>query len=68
MLTITICGIAFLIDRRFPGGPFPMVRGAPLAVSGVVTAYTGFSGLTMNINLPAGFLITVWIIAIGVYC
>ena len=44
-----------------------MVRGAPLAVSGVVTAYTGFSGLTMNINLPAGFLITVWIIALGVY-
>ena len=44
-----------------------MVRGAPLAVGGVVTAYTGFSGLSMNISLLAGFLITVWIIALGVY-
>ena len=51
-LTLTIYGIAFLIDRRFPGGPFPMVRGAPLAVSGVVTAYTGFSG-TVHEHQPA---------------
>jgi hypothetical protein len=55
------------MDRRFPGGVFPMVRGAPLAVGGVVTAYTGFSGLPMNISLPAGFLITVLIIALEVY-
>ena len=44
-----------------------MVRGAPLAVGGVVTAYTGFPGLSMNISLPAAFLITVWITALGVY-
>lgn len=43
-----------------------MVGGALLAVGGVVTAYTGFSGLFMNISLPAGFLITIWIIALGV--
>jgi hypothetical protein len=44
-----------------------MVGGAPLAVGGIVTAYTEFSGLSMNISLLAGFLITVWIIALGVY-
>jgi hypothetical protein len=52
----------FQVDRLFA-----MVGGAPLAVGGVVTAYTGFSGLSMDISLPAGFLITVWIIAPGVY-
>ena len=67
-LTLTIYGIAFLIGRRVSRwiGQSAMVGGAPLAVGGVVTAYTGFSGLSMNISLPAGFLITVWIIALGV--
>jgi hypothetical protein len=42
-----------------------MVGGAPLAVAGVVTAYTGFSALSNHINLPAGSLITLWMIVVG---
>ena len=52
-LTLTIYGIAFLIDRRFSRWiGVRQVGGAPLAVGGVVTAYTGFSG-TVHEHQPA---------------
>jgi hypothetical protein len=34
-------------------------------VAGVVIAYTGFSGLAMAINMPANFLLLVWMLILG---
>jgi hypothetical protein len=68
-LTVSLFGIALLLDPRFPKwlGTIAIVGGAPTAVAGVVIAYTGFSGLAMAIDMPAGFLLLCWMIALGVY-
>jgi len=65
-LTVSLFGIALLLDPRFPKwlGMIAIVGGAPSAVAGVVIAYTGFSGLAMAIDMPAGFLLLCWMIAL----
>jgi len=68
-LTVSIYGIALLIDRRFPRwiGAFAIVGGVPTAIGGVAMAYTGFSNLAMVINMPFNSLLILWMIALGVY-
>src|SRR4051794_40906240 len=68
-LTVSVYGIALLLDQRFPRWiGIGALGGGPLtAVAGVVTAYTGFSALSMSINLPAGLLLICWMIALGAY-
>ncbi|HMA38264.1 MAG TPA: hypothetical protein VKY74_27705 [Chloroflexia bacterium] len=68
-LTITIYGVAFLIDRRFARwiGTLAIVGGAPTAVAGVVITETGFSDLAMIINMVAGSLLILWMAALGIY-
>jgi hypothetical protein len=68
-LTVSVYGIALLIDRRFPRwiGIGALVGGPPTAVAGIVTAYTGFSPLSMSINLQAGLWLIFWMTALGVY-
>jgi hypothetical protein len=68
-LTVSLFGIALLLDPRFPKwlGMIAIVGGASTAVAGLVIAYTGFSGLAMAIDMPAGFLLLCWMIALGVY-
>jgi hypothetical protein len=41
--------------------------GTPTAIAGIVIAYTGFSGLAMAINMPAGSLLLCWMVALGIY-
>jgi len=67
-LTLSIYGVALLIDRRLPGwfGALAIVGGAPTAVAGVVIARTGFSEAAMNIDMPSGSLAIVWMILLGV--
>ena len=67
-LTASTYGMALLIDRRFPRwqGAFAIVGGAPTAIAGVVIARTGFSNLAMAINMPAGSLLILWMIVLGV--
>jgi hypothetical protein len=48
-------------------GATAIAGGVPTAIAGVVMAYTGFSDLAMNINLPANSLVLCWMIALGVY-
>jgi hypothetical protein len=36
-------------------------------VAGVLIAYTGFSELAMVINMPASFLLLVWMLTVGVF-
>jgi len=67
-LTLSIYGVALLIDRRLPGwfGALAIVGGVPTAVAGVVIARTGFSEAAMNIDMPSGSLAIVWMILLGV--
>ena len=66
-LTITLYGIALLGDEThsnwFAG--LAIVGGVPTMVAGVVMAYTGFSGLTMAINMPANLLLLLWMLALA---
>ena len=68
-LTVSIYGIALLIDHRFPRwiGAFAIAGGAPTAIAGVVMAYTGFSAVAMDINMPSSSLLLLWMTALGVY-
>jgi hypothetical protein len=68
-LTVAIYGIALLIDRSFPKwlGYLAIIGGIPTAISALIMAYTGFSGLAMAINMPSSFLLLGWMIALGVY-
>ena len=68
-LTVSIYGIALLTDPRFPKwlGFMAIAGGAPTAIAGIVIAYTGFSGLAMAINMPAGSLLLFWVVAFGIY-
>jgi hypothetical protein len=54
-------------DRTFPrwAGTLAIAGGVPTAVAGVVIAYTGFSGLAMSINMPAGAMLLGWMLALG---
>lgn len=68
-ITVTIYGAALVLDRSFPKwlGWLAVVGGIPTAIAGVVMATTGFSGLAMGINMPASFLLLVWMIVVGVW-
>src|SRR5262252_3918617 len=67
-LTLSLYGVALLIDRRLPGwfAALAILAGVPTAVAGVVIARTGFSESTMDINMPSGSLAIVWMILLGI--
>ena len=66
-ITVTIYGAALVSDRSFPKwlGWLAILGGIPIAVAGIVTAYTGFSDLAMTINLSASSFLLVWLIVVG---
>jgi len=66
-LTATAYGMVLLVDDTYPRwiGVLAIVGGGPTAVAGIVMAYTGFSGLAMAINMPAGAVLLVWMLALG---
>lgn len=68
-LTVTVYGVALLVDRTYPKwvGGLAIVGGVPTTIAGVVMAYTGFSGLAMAINMPASFILLVWMLVLGVF-
>jgi hypothetical protein len=67
-LTVTGYGVALLVDHTYPKwvGGLALGGGIPTTVAGVVMAYTGFSGLAMAISMPAGSLLVVWMLTLGV--
>ena len=67
-LTVSLYGIALIVDARLPGwlGWLGLIGGVPTSVAGVVIAYTGFSGLAMGINMSSVSLILAWMIALGI--
>ena len=68
-LTASLFGIALWIDRRFPVwlGVLAVAGGVSTAIAGVAMAYTGFSELTMAINMPANIVLLLWIVSLGLY-
>jgi hypothetical protein len=68
-LTVSMYGLALLGDRTYPKWVawLAVVGGMPTIVAGVVMAYTGFSDITMAINMPVSFLLLVWMFTVGVF-
>jgi len=67
-VTAALYGSALLTDPRFPKwlGLSALLGGVPTAIAGVVIAYTGFSGLAMDINLWSSSLLLSWMVALGI--
>jgi hypothetical protein len=68
-LTVSMYGGTLWIDGRFPRwiGALALAGGIPTALAGIVMAFTGFSNLAMGINLPAGLLLILLMLLVGVY-
>ena len=68
-LTGVVYGRILLFDRAYPKwlATLAVLGGAPTTVAGVVIAYTGFSTSAMAINMPANFVLLVWMLAVGVF-
>jgi hypothetical protein len=67
-LTACLYGVALFAMRTYPGwlDLLAVVGGVLTIIASVVMAYTGFSAITMAINMPASFLLLVWMFAVGV--
>src|SRR5262249_60980468 len=68
-LTVSVFGISMLTGRRFPAwlGWIGLLGGLATASAGVAQAYTGFSALAMTLSMPAGSVLLVWAIVVGVF-
>jgi len=67
-LTTTLYGVALIGARIYPTwfATLAMASGVPMIASSVVMAYSGFSGLSMAINMPASAILLVWMLTLGV--
>jgi uncharacterized membrane protein YhaH (DUF805 family) len=67
-LTVTAYGAALWCNRTYPKwvAVLAILAGPQMTIAGVVTAYAGFSELTMTISMPASLLVLVWMLALGV--
>ena len=67
-LTICMFGISMITGRRFPAwlGWLGLCGGLANVAAGLVQAYTGFSGLAMNVSIPASGAVLLWVITMGV--
>jgi hypothetical protein len=66
-MTAAVFGVALLSDGFYPKwfSGLAIVGGLPTAAAGIVIAYTGFSRLAMAINMPANFLLLLWMLVLG---
>ncbi len=60
-------GLAVALSHTYPKwlGWLAVIAGVAVSAAGITTAYTGFSGLAMNINMPASSVVLVWVIIVG---
>jgi hypothetical protein len=67
-LTATLYGVALIGARTYPKwfAALAMVAGTPTIASGVLMAYSGFSGFSMAINMPASAILLVWMLTLGI--
>jgi hypothetical protein len=67
-LTAMVYGGALFVDGAYPKwvSALAVVGGVPTALSGIVMAYAGFSGLAMAISMPGSLVLLLWLLALGV--
>lgn len=67
-LTTTLYGVALMGARIYPKwfAALAMASGVPTIALGVVVAYSGFSGLSTAINMPASAILLVWMLTLRV--
>lgn len=60
-------GIALVAEPAYPKwfGGLAIIGGLPTGVAGIAIAYTGFSELSMAINMPANILLLIWMLVLG---
>lgn len=65
--TATMFGIALIAEPAYPKwfGWLAIIGGLPTGGAGIAIAYTGFSGLSMAINMPANSLLLIWMLVLG---
>jgi len=68
-LTVLAFGISMLLTRRFPTwlGWLGLLGGLGTLAAGIAQAYTGFSALAMILSMPAGCVLLLWAIVVGVF-
>ncbi len=68
-LTVSAFGISMLLTRRFPTwlGWLGLLGGLGTLAAGIAQAYTGFSALAMILSMPAGCVLLLWAIVVGVF-
>lgn len=66
-LTMTVFGAALLLDQTYPKwfSALAVIGGVATTAGGVALAYTGFSELAMEINMPANYLLLLWMLVLG---
>ena len=67
-LSFIAFGAGFVREPRLANwmGGVAILGGILTFISGIVIAYTGFSPLSMLINMPSSILLVVWLSAIGI--
>ena len=67
--TAVMYSAAVYTEERYPKwiAYLGAVGGMATAGAGAVIAYTGFSGLSMLINMPANMLLLVWVLVLAIY-
>ena len=60
-------GIALIAEPAYPKwfGGLAIIGGLPTGGAGIAIAYTGFSELSMAINMPANILMLIWMLVLG---
>ncbi len=67
-ITVAVYGVAIIVNPTYGRwvGYMALLGGLGTAAAGIAQAYTGFSESAMMISMPAGLLLLVWMIVIGV--
>jgi hypothetical protein len=67
-LTAALFGMALFKDSTYSRwfSSIAIAGGISTAMAGIVMAYTGFSSMMMMINMPANFILLLWMMTLGV--
>ena len=65
--TAALYGLLLYGDGRYPTwiGSIAVAGGIGFSVGGAVIAYSGFSAMAMNLQMPASLLLLTWIVAVA---
>jgi len=66
-LTLAVFGVALILSARYPAwlGVVGLLGGLGMVAAGAAQASTGFSGLAMDLSMPASFVLLAWAVLAG---